>query len=60
LIDIDSPFNLTNKAIPELIEFLEPYLGTDTYLCGNDLTIADFVIGGFYVNSILEGKELRV
>jgi glutathione S-transferase len=54
---LESPFSIpSNKAIPDFIEFLEPYLKDDKFLCGDKLTIADFVIGGFYVNSIDNDK----
>ena len=55
----ESPFNPANKALPEFIEFLEPYLGASDFLRGSKLTIADFMIGGLYVNSILN-KDMIV
>jgi glutathione S-transferase len=50
---LESPFSLpSNKEIPKFLDFLEPYLQDGKFLCGDKLTIADFVIGGFYCNSL--------
>ena len=54
---LESPFSIpSNKAIPEWLDFLEPYLAEGQFLCGEKLTIADFVIGGLYVNTIINDK----
>lgn len=56
---IESPFSIpSNKAIPQWLDFLEPYLDNGKFLCGDKLTIADFLIGGLYVNTIINDKAL--
>lgn len=56
--DIKLPVPIPNKAIPKWIEFLEPYLNEGEFLCGEKLTIADFVIGGLYTNTITNDNTL--
>merc|ERR1740138_1255673 len=54
---LEAPFpNPLSKAIPDWIDFLEPYLDNGKFLCGDSLTIADFLIGGLYVNTIVKDK----
>merc|ERR1712046_298373 len=54
--DMKLPVPIPNKAIPQWIEFLDPYLKEGEFLCGEKLTIADFLIGGLYVNTITNKK----
>lgn len=55
--DLKLPVPIPNNAIPKWIEFLEPYLNDGEFLCGEKLTIADFVIGGLYTNTITNEKS---
>jgi glutathione S-transferase len=55
-LPFDLPLPKPNQAIPQWIEFLEPYLNDGEFLCGDKLTIADFVIGGFYTNTIINNE----
>jgi len=55
-LEVKLPVPVPNKAIPQWIEFLEPYLKEGEFLCGEKLTIADFVIGGLYTNTFTNEK----
>ena len=49
-----------NDAIPDFLDFLEPYLKEGKFICGDKLTTADFVIGGFYTNMITNERDIAL
>lgn len=44
--------NIFGKLIPRFLDQIEEQAGKAEFLCGDDLTIADFWIGGLYTNYI--------
>ena len=48
--------NCFDNALPALMKVLEPRLQDSGFLFGEKLTLADFIIGGFYTNMFANPK----
>ena len=44
--------NIFNVVLPKFLNIVEPILANGQYLCGENLSSADFWIGGLYTNFI--------
>mmetsp|Transcript_19439 Transcript_19439/g.29883 ORF Transcript_19439/g.29883 Transcript_19439/m.29883 type:complete len:89 (-) Transcript_19439:136-402(-) len=50
---------LVNDDIPVFLKRLEKLLEPDSkFICGNEVTIYDFQVGGFFSNTIFNPKNL--
>lgn len=48
----DSYPNIFGKLLPDFLNYVEETAGKAEFLCGDEITIADFWIGGLYTNFI--------